>query len=69
MDLIDLVLTVCLVANPGNCRVEHLYFEHRGSLQACMWQAPSYIARWSQEHPDVRVVRWTCTYAESGREI
>ena len=36
MDMVDLILTVCLTANPGNCRDEHLYFESRGSLLQCM---------------------------------
>jgi hypothetical protein len=62
MDMVDLVLTVCLTANPGNCRDEHLYFERRGSLLQCMSTAPSEIAKWSLEHPALKVVRWTCAY-------
>ena len=54
MDMVDLILTVCLIANPGNCRDEHLYFESRGSLFQCMMLAPSEIAKWSQEHPTSR---------------
>jgi hypothetical protein len=30
MELIDLVLTVCLAADPNDCRTEHLHFESRG---------------------------------------
>ena len=40
MELVDLVLTVCLTANPDKCRDEHLYFESRGSLFQCMFLAP-----------------------------
>ncbi|TIP68838.1 MAG: hypothetical protein E5X58_48475, partial [Mesorhizobium sp.] len=50
MDMVDLILTVCLIADPSNCRDEHLYFESRGSLVQCMVLAPSEIAKWSQEH-------------------
>ncbi|MER8960482.1 MULTISPECIES: hypothetical protein [unclassified Mesorhizobium] len=66
MDMVDLILTVCLSANPGNCRDEHLYFESRGSLFQCMFLAPAEIAKWSQEHPSLKVVRWK--YALPSRE-
>lgn len=69
MDIIDLVLTVCLIANPNQCRTEHLYFENRGSVMACMFLAPSYIAKWSQERPGFKVVRWKCEYPDQGKDI
>jgi hypothetical protein len=62
MELVDLVLTVCLVANPADCHVEHLYFESRGSLTQCMFLAQPEIARWSGEHPALKVVRWKCEH-------
>lgn len=69
MNMVDLVLTVCLIANPGNCRDEHLYFESRGSLVQCMVLAPSEIAKWSQEHPKLRVKRWKCAFPNKDRAI
>ncbi|MER9134444.1 hypothetical protein [Mesorhizobium sp. M0768] len=69
MDMVDLILTVCLSANPGNCRDEHLYFESRGSLFQCMFLAPAEIAKWSQEHPSLRVVRWKCAVPSKERAI
>ncbi|AZO22526.1 MULTISPECIES: hypothetical protein [unclassified Mesorhizobium] len=69
MNMVDLVLTVCLSANPGNCRNEHLYFESRGSLFQCMILAPSEIARWSQEHPPFKVRRWKCAFPTKDRAI
>jgi hypothetical protein len=68
MNLIDLILTVCLAANPAKCRTERLHFENRGSLQ-CMFLAPAEIAKWSQEHPALKVVRWTCMYPDRGRNL
>ncbi|MER9068823.1 hypothetical protein NKH84_19985 [Mesorhizobium sp. M0902] len=67
MDMVDLILTVCLSANPGNCRDEHLYFESRGSLFQCMFLAPAEIAKWSQEHPSLKVVRWKCAVPSKER--
>jgi hypothetical protein len=69
MNMVDLILTVCLSANPSNCRDEHLYFESRGSLMHCMFLAPSEIAKWSQEHPAVRVKRWKCAFPSKERSI
>ena len=62
MDVIDLVLTICLISNPTSCRVERLHFENRGGLNNCMFLAPTEIAKWSGEHPKHKVVRWTCDY-------
>jgi hypothetical protein len=69
MELIDLVLTVCLMADPAKCRTEHLHFESRGSLFQCMLLAPPEIAKWSEQHPALKVVRWKCAYPDSGREL
>ncbi|MER9249484.1 hypothetical protein [Mesorhizobium sp. M0590] len=69
MDMVDLILTVCLSANPGNCRDEHLYFESRGSLFQCMFLAPAEIAKWSQERPSLKVVRWKCAVPSKERAI
>ncbi len=69
MNMIDLVLTVCLVSNPDACRKEHLYFESRGSLFQCMILAPSEIAKWSAEHPALKVVRWTCAFPDKSRRV
>lgn len=69
MNLVDLILTVCLTANPGQCRVEHLHFESHGSLMQCMFLAPTEIAKWSQEHPTLKVKRWKCAFPTHERDI
>jgi hypothetical protein len=69
LNLVDLVLTVCLVASPHSCRDEHLYFESRGSLFQCMVAAPTHIARWAAGRPALRVVRWKCEYPDGGFDI
>ncbi len=62
MDIIDLVLTICLLTAPSNCREERLHFENTGGLLNCMFLAPAEIAKWSEDHPHLRVVRWKCDY-------
>jgi len=69
LNLVDLVLTVCLLANPSSCRTEHLYFESRGSLVQCMILAPAEIAKWSGNHPSLKITRWTCVFPSKSREI
>jgi hypothetical protein len=69
MNLVDLVLTVCLATHPDQCRVEHLHFESHGSLMQCMFKAPAEIAKWSQEHPTLKVKRWKCAFPSPAREI
>lgn len=69
MDLVDLILTVCLMARPTECREEHLYFESRGSLVQCVFLAPAEMAKWSQAHPALKIVRWRCAYPDRGRTL
>lgn len=69
MDLVDLILTVCVAAHPAECRTEHLYFESRGSLVQCMVLAPPEIAKWSKEHPALKVMRWKCAFPDKGRTL
>lgn len=69
MDLVDLILTVCLIANPDKCHEEHLYFERRGGLLQCTFLAPPEIAKWTEEHPKLKVVRWKCAFPEKGQAI
>ncbi|MDN5929349.1 MAG: hypothetical protein L0I29_20015 [Hyphomicrobiales bacterium] len=69
MNLVDLILTVCLAANPGQCREEHLHFESHGSLMQCMLRAPPEIAKWLPEHPALKVKRWKCAFPSRDRYI
>jgi hypothetical protein len=69
MNMVDLILTVCLATNPGTCRDEHLYFESNGMLMHCMFMAPIEIAKWTREHPKLRVKRWRCAFPDGSADI
>ncbi|MBB3146015.1 hypothetical protein FHS21_002429 [Phyllobacterium trifolii] len=69
MDVVDLVLTICLISTPTSCREERLHFENRGGLNNCMFLAPTEIAKWSGEHPKLKVVRWKCDYPSKDLEL
>ena len=80
MNLVDLILLACTLANPGanpganpaanpgvnpgSCHEYHVLFETSGSLQSCMMQAQPYLAQWSGEHPAFRIVRWSCAWPD-----
>jgi hypothetical protein len=69
MDLVQLIMTVCLVASPGKCRDETLSFERSGNLMTCMFLAQSEIVKWSREHPSLAVKKWKCAYPETGQTL
>ena len=64
MGLVELILTVCTLAQPESCEERHLTFVDQGSLMQCMTQAPPAIAQWAYEHPSRKVVKWRCGYPE-----
>ena len=49
--MIEIILTVCAIANPANCEEKHLQFAWNGSIQQCMMAAQPYIAQWIGQHP------------------
>jgi hypothetical protein len=64
MDLVDLILLACSLADPTACHEHHLLFESAGSLQSCVMQAPPTLAHWADEHPALRVVSWRCEWPD-----
>ena len=65
MNFLELILTVCTIANPAICEEARLPYASGGSLRQCMFEAPPAIAQWSQAHPARRVVRWRCAWPGS----
>ncbi len=65
MGLMELILTVCALAQPSACEEKNLVFEDRGqSLAECAMSAPPTIADWVNHHPSRIVVKWRCGYPE-----
>jgi hypothetical protein len=65
MGLVELILTVCTLAQPESCQERHLSFVDLGSLMQCLKEAPPAIAQWAYNHPGQRVARWRCSYPGS----
>lgn len=56
-----ILMSVCLLANPADCREERLSFSfEEASFMACMVHSQQAIAEWQQAHPAWRVGRWRC---------
>jgi hypothetical protein len=68
MQLIDLILLACSLANPTACHEHHVLFESAGSLQSCTMRAQPYLAQWVGEHPNFRVARWHCAWPDQEDE-
>jgi hypothetical protein len=64
--MVELVLTVCLLASPTSCREERPEFV--GSLTACAIQGQFHAARWIAEHPAYGVSGWRCERSR-GRQL
>lgn len=64
MLLVDLIVTVCMIAHPQSCENRHLLFESKGSLRSCMYEAQFYLAQWSGEHPEFSIKRWRCEWPD-----
>ena len=60
MGMLELVVTVCAIAQPTLCEDQHLQFEAGASLTRCAMAAPPYIAQWIGQHPKWTAVRWHC---------
>lgn len=68
MNMVDLIVLLCSLANPSVCQERHMLFESHGSLETCMREAQPYLAQWIGEHPDLRVARYRCDWPEHERE-
>ncbi len=60
--VIEIILTVCAIANPNNCEEKYLRFAWDGSINQCMMAAQPYIAQWIGQHPAWVAKRWSCDY-------
>jgi hypothetical protein len=66
--MIAIILSTCLVNDPGICRDQTLPLAAEVSEARCVIMAPPYLAQWCEEHPQWRVVRWRCR-SNGEREI
>ena len=61
--MFEIVLSVCLLADPAKCKDVHLSYASEGQAltpHACMVYGQSEIAKWSEGNPNWNVKRWMC---------
>lgn len=60
--LIAILMNVCLLDDPSNCKTERI--DIPGSPTVCAVTAQPAVAEWIDDHPQWRVVTWTCRAGE-----
>lgn len=59
--MIELALIVCLSADPAKCKdVGLTYASESVTPQQCMMRAIPEVAKWTGEHPNWYVKKWSC---------
>ncbi|WP_181707220.1 hypothetical protein [Chthonobacter rhizosphaerae] len=61
MSAIQIVMYVCLLANPSACEEKAIPANDAGTVSQCMFWAQPHIAQWSVTHPKYKIVRWKCS--------
>ena len=68
MTFFDVVLAVCMLSDPSQCREQRIQYESYGSLQECVFEAQFYIAQWQASQPGWEIRNWRCEYAATTPE-
>ena len=58
--MIAMILSACLIGEPDVCRDHRVPLAPDISVLQCMKNGSAFLARWNEEHPRWRVVRWQC---------
>jgi hypothetical protein len=63
--MIQIIMMVCKLAQPGTCEEQHIQFAWQGSLRQCAMAAQIYIAQWAGDHPQWTVKNFHCEFPGS----
>jgi hypothetical protein len=63
MEFLEIVLTVCSLANASQCEEQRIILDPNMSLKACVMQAEPTMAQWAVAHPNWTIARWHCEYS------
>lgn len=65
MNFYEIVLAICMLSDPTQCREQVLQFESVESLNQCNLDAQFYVASWLGENPEWKMKSFQCRYAQS----
>lgn len=60
--MIEIVLSVCMLADPNRCKDVHLSYMSEGDVtpQQCMLYGQSEISKWAEGNPNWKLHKWPC---------
>jgi hypothetical protein len=61
--MIEIVLSVCMLADPAKCKDVHLSYAAESTNitpQQCMMNGQPEIAKWSEGNPNWQIQKWRC---------
>jgi hypothetical protein len=62
--MIEIAAAVCLMSQPERCRDISLTFEQAAiTPYSCIMYGQGELAKWTNEHPEWRIAKWTCRRA------
>lgn len=60
MPIVELIVAVCLSAQPDVCSEKNFQFYEGSTMWGCMLQAQPWLADWSAHNPEWTVKAWKC---------
>jgi hypothetical protein len=64
--MIELIFVACLRIDALRCEERSQIYIGEIGIMGCMVTAQPELARWSDAHPELEVVRWSCRFAGTG---
>lgn len=58
--MIAIVISACLISDPEVCKDYRIPLSIDVDSISCALHAPPHFAKWAEEHPQWKIVRWGC---------
>lgn len=65
--MIAIIISACLVADPGTCKDYSIPLELDVDQTTCAMYAPAHFGQWADEHPGWAIQRWQCSPRSSSK--
>ncbi len=63
--MIAIVISACLVTNPGVCRDYRVPLAVEVYANRCVFEAQPHFAAWAAQHPNWQIKSWRCSSADT----
>ena len=68
MNFLELIFTVCALANTDICEDKYIALQGDVRLTACVMQAQPTLAQWAVANPDWTIRGWHCEYSSNKKQ-